>query len=113
MPVLHALHYLACTACCLYCLYCPALHLPVPLLQVESCSCSAVKGCPSCVQHLRCKNYNSVLNKRAAALVLTHLLEAERAVGGGAVKHQYYEQLGGVMPQLAIHSGSQHSGRGT
>ncbi len=39
----------------------------------------AEKGCPECIQHLACKNYNAVLNKRAGMIVLRHLLEAEEA----------------------------------
>jgi ATP-dependent helicase YprA (DUF1998 family) len=37
---------------------------------VSGCQCPYVKGCPCCVQHLECKNYNAVLNKAGAVLVL-------------------------------------------
>lgn len=42
---------------------------------VEQCSCPYTKGCPGCVQHLDCKNYNAVLNKAGAVLVLKAALE--------------------------------------
>ncbi|WIA32171.1 hypothetical protein OEZ86_003020 [Tetradesmus obliquus] len=47
---------------------------------VQRCACRYVKGCPCCVQHLDCKNYNAVLNKAGAVLVLEAALEQEAAV---------------------------------
>ncbi|GLI69803.1 hypothetical protein VaNZ11_014504 [Volvox africanus] len=46
---------------------------------VSECSCPYAKGCPQCVQHLECRNYNAVLSKTAAEVVLRHVLEQERA----------------------------------
>ena len=37
---------------------------------VLSCPCPYQRGCPSCVQHLNCSNYNAVINKQGAQLVL-------------------------------------------
>jgi DEAD/DEAH box helicase domain-containing protein len=37
---------------------------------VSSCPCPYPRGCPACVQHLECKNYNAVISKRGALLVL-------------------------------------------
>ncbi|WIA12038.1 hypothetical protein OEZ85_012117 [Tetradesmus obliquus] len=47
---------------------------------VQRCACRYVKGCPCCAQHLDCKNYNAVLNKAGAVLVLQAALEQEAAV---------------------------------
>ncbi|KAL6746607.1 hypothetical protein V8C86DRAFT_1481591 [Haematococcus lacustris] len=44
---------------------------------VRGCPCTYEKGCPACVQHLDCKNYNAVLNKQATVLVLEQCLAAE------------------------------------
>ncbi len=51
---------------------------------MAECPCAEPKGCPSCVQHLDCKNYNAVLSKAAAQLVLRELLAAERAYAAAA-----------------------------
>ena len=36
-----------------------------------------MSGCPGCVQHLGCTEYNAVLHKRAAAAILEITLAAE------------------------------------
>ncbi|KAF5838688.1 hypothetical protein DUNSADRAFT_2383 [Dunaliella salina] len=41
---------------------------------VEECICAEVKGCPSCCQHLHCRNYNTVVDKHGALVVLRHCL---------------------------------------
>lgn len=46
---------------------------------VLSCPCTYPRGCPCCVQHLDCKNYNAVLSKKAGVQVLRAALEQERA----------------------------------
>lgn len=46
---------------------------------VQRCPCPYVKGCPCCVQHLDCKNYNAVLHKAGAVLVLQEALQQEAA----------------------------------
>ena len=48
---------------------------------VRECGCSSATGCPACVQHTECGEYNAALHKTAAALVLEALLDPE---GGGA-----------------------------
>jgi ATP-dependent helicase YprA (DUF1998 family) len=80
----------------LFLMFCvvPALVLPPARLQaaplfpqllrralalVHECPCSGRAGCPACVQHTECGEYNSVLHKRAAAVVLQSLLEGEEA----------------------------------
>jgi hypothetical protein len=49
------------------------------LALVEACPCGYAKGCPRCVQHLDCKNYNAVLCKKAAVHVLKAAIEQEEA----------------------------------
>lgn len=44
---------------------------------VTNCSCSSDSGCPSCIQNADCGEYNAVLSKQAAAIVLQATLEAE------------------------------------
>jgi DEAD/DEAH box helicase domain-containing protein len=46
---------------------------------VLGCPCTQPKGCPGCVQHLDCKNYNAVLSKRAGVVVLRAAIEQEAA----------------------------------
>jgi DEAD/DEAH box helicase domain-containing protein len=46
---------------------------------VLGCPCTYPKGCPRCVQHLDCKNYNAVLSKKAAVHVLKAAIEQEAA----------------------------------
>ena len=45
---------------------------------VRGCDCAAMSGCPGCVQHLGCTEYNAVLHKRAAVAVLEATLASER-----------------------------------
>lgn len=47
------------------------------LALVVECGCEAEGGCPGCVQHTHCGEYNAVLHKAAARLVLEAALEAE------------------------------------
>ncbi len=49
---------------------------------VSSCPCTYPKGCPRCVQHLDCKNYNAVLSKKGALVVLRAALQQEQQVAG-------------------------------
>lgn len=44
---------------------------------VRGCDCRSLSGCPACVQHLGCTEYNAVLHKRAAIAVLELTLSAE------------------------------------
>lgn len=45
-----------------------------------SCDCQTDCGCPCCTQHTDCGEYNSLLSKRAAIIVLEVALEAERSL---------------------------------
>lgn len=44
---------------------------------MRECGCSGRTGCPACVQHTECGEYNAALHKRAAAAVLEALVEGE------------------------------------
>lgn len=52
---------------------------------VEGCDCSGDVGCPSCIQHTHCGEYNTVLSKAGGVLVLRAVLEAEDARAGGDI----------------------------
>lgn len=43
---------------------------------ISSCPCR--RGCPSCIFHNGCSNYNTVLNKRGALVIVRRLLERAR-----------------------------------
>lgn len=58
---------------------------------VLGCPCSYAKGCPRCVQHLDCKNYNAVLSKQGAVAVLRAALEQEE----GLMQRTQQQQQGG------------------
>ncbi|GIL86775.1 hypothetical protein Vretifemale_15010 [Volvox reticuliferus] len=66
---------------------------------VSECSCHYAKGCPQCVQHLECRNYNAVLNKAAAEVVLRHVLEQERAHAEVVVTRLRQGSRGAEMPE--------------
>ncbi|KMT10853.1 hypothetical protein BVRB_5g113540 isoform A [Beta vulgaris subsp. vulgaris] len=44
---------------------------------LTSCYCSADAGCPNCVQTLACQEYNELLHKDAAIMIIKGVLEAE------------------------------------
>ena len=44
---------------------------------IQNCNCKPASGCPACVQHMDCGEYNAVLNKFSAIIVLQCTLEAE------------------------------------
>ena len=44
---------------------------------VDQCDCTSDRGCPACVQHTNCDEYNAVLNKEGAKIVLKHVLNHE------------------------------------
>ncbi|KAJ0981938.1 hypothetical protein J5N97_010193 [Dioscorea zingiberensis] len=44
---------------------------------VTTCSCSTDAGCPNCIQTLSCSEYNEVLDKKAAIIILKGVIEAE------------------------------------
>ncbi|XP_038878310.1 uncharacterized ATP-dependent helicase YprA isoform X4 [Benincasa hispida] len=46
---------------------------------LTSCRCLGETGCPNCVQSLTCHEYNEVLHKDAASLIIKGVLDAEKA----------------------------------
>ena len=57
---------------------------------IKGCECDEPTGCPSCCHHTDCNQYNAVLDKRAALMVLEGTLAAQREEeeeggGGGPV----------------------------
>ncbi|PKU77648.1 ATP-dependent DNA helicase Q-like 3 [Dendrobium catenatum] len=46
---------------------------------VSTCSCLHSAGCPNCVQVLTCSEYNEVLDKKAAMIILDGVIEAENS----------------------------------
>lgn len=48
---------------------------------VEQCPCESDHGCPSCVQHTGCGEYNTVLHKDSGRIVLMHVLKHEVVFG--------------------------------
>ncbi|PNT74786.1 hypothetical protein BRADI_1g21914v3 [Brachypodium distachyon] len=46
---------------------------------VSTCSCSSSAGCPNCIQSLTCSEYNEVLDKKAAIIILKGVIEHERS----------------------------------
>ncbi|QHO16981.1 uncharacterized protein [Arachis hypogaea] len=44
------------------------------------CRCSAEVGCPNCVQSFACNEYNEVLHKDAAIMIIKGVLEAENVI---------------------------------
>ncbi|GAB4845369.1 hypothetical protein Ancab_038777 [Ancistrocladus abbreviatus] len=48
-----------------------------------SCCCAGDTGCPNCVQSLACHEYNEVLHKEAAIMIIQGVLEAEKESFGG------------------------------
>ncbi|KAK2990709.1 hypothetical protein RJ640_017012 [Escallonia rubra] len=46
---------------------------------LTSCCCSGDTGCPKCVQNLACREYNEVLHKEAAMMIIKGVLSAEKS----------------------------------
>lgn len=44
---------------------------------IEACPCKEATGCPGCIQHTDCNQYNAVLDKQAGIVVLEATLEAQ------------------------------------
>ncbi|KAK9819572.1 hypothetical protein WJX81_002582 [Elliptochloris bilobata] len=51
--------------------------LELALELVHSCNCAGMWGCPACVQHSGCGEYNAVLHKEAAVAILELTLAAQ------------------------------------
>ncbi|KAL9231532.1 hypothetical protein vseg_006752 [Gypsophila vaccaria] len=52
------------------------------LEMLTSCHCSVETGCPSCVHNLSCQEYNELLHKDAAIMIIKGVLEAEDLPSG-------------------------------
>ncbi|KAL9433387.1 hypothetical protein AB3S75_028256 [Citrus x aurantiifolia] len=46
---------------------------------VTSCCCLGESGCPNCVQNLDCHEYNELIHKEAAIMIIKGVLEAEKS----------------------------------
>ncbi len=68
---------LTCVACDLQATPLFSVLLEKALQLIENCSCKPASGCPGCVQHTDCGEYNAVLNKFSAIIVLQCTIEAE------------------------------------
>ncbi|KAL2462078.1 ATP-dependent helicase [Abeliophyllum distichum] len=53
--------------------------LTAALELLTSCHCSGDSGCPNCVQNLACHEYNEVLHKDAAIMIIKGVLDAEQS----------------------------------
>ncbi|XP_024970556.1 uncharacterized protein LOC112509694 isoform X2 [Cynara cardunculus var. scolymus] len=53
--------------------------LTAALELITSCCCSGDAGCPNCVQNLSCNEYNEVLHKEAAMMIIKGVLELEKS----------------------------------
>ncbi|XP_074576341.1 ATP-dependent helicase hrq1-like [Curcuma longa] len=51
--------------------------LTAALELISTCNCLSSSGCPNCIQALSCSEYNEVLHKDAAILILKSVIEAE------------------------------------
>ncbi|KAG9443551.1 hypothetical protein H6P81_014891 [Aristolochia fimbriata] len=54
--------------------------LTAALELLTTCNCSASCGCPNCVQIPTCSEYNEVLDKNAAIMILQGVIESERSI---------------------------------
>ncbi|XP_057459409.1 uncharacterized protein LOC130750031 isoform X1 [Actinidia eriantha] len=56
--------------------------LTAALELLTSCRCSGDTGCPNCVQSLSCHEYNEVLHKDTAIMIIKGVLDAEKSYFG-------------------------------
>ncbi|XP_010546214.1 PREDICTED: uncharacterized protein LOC104818356 isoform X2 [Tarenaya hassleriana] len=47
-----------------------------------SCRCSSETGCPNCVQNVACQEYNELIHKDAAIMIIQGVLDAEKSYFG-------------------------------
>ena len=73
---------------------------------IKGCECDEPTGCPSCCHHTDCNQYNAVLDKRAALMVLEGTLAAQREEeeegGDGAVNCLPCADQGAFFPGSPI-----------
>jgi ATP-dependent helicase YprA (DUF1998 family) len=55
------------------------------LTLVQGCGCNKVTGCPGCIHFGCCNEYNAVLHKGSALIVLQHTLAQELKLRNGHV----------------------------
>ncbi|XP_038983505.1 uncharacterized ATP-dependent helicase YprA-like isoform X1 [Phoenix dactylifera] len=60
--------------------------LTAALELISACNCMSRSGCPNCVQVLSCSEYNEVLDKEAAIVILVDVIEAEKSYFEGKEK---------------------------
>ncbi|THU68520.1 hypothetical protein C4D60_Mb08t04750 [Musa balbisiana] len=53
--------------------------LTAALELISTCGCTSTSGCPNCIQVFSCGEYNEVIHKDAAVLILKSVIEAETA----------------------------------
>ncbi|XP_065021622.1 uncharacterized protein LOC103993793 isoform X4 [Musa acuminata AAA Group] len=53
--------------------------LTAALELISTCGCTSTSGCPNCIQVLSCGEYNEVIHKDAAVLILKSVIKAETA----------------------------------
>lgn len=53
--------------------------LTAALELLASCCCSGDTGCPNCVQNISCHEYNEVLHKDAAIMIIKGVIEEEES----------------------------------
>ncbi|GMH17030.1 hypothetical protein Nepgr_018871 [Nepenthes gracilis] len=57
--------------------------LTAALQLLTSCYCASDIGCPNCIQSLACHEYNEILHKDAAIMIIKGVLDAEKEIFGG------------------------------
>ncbi|GAV77746.1 DEAD domain-containing protein/Helicase_C domain-containing protein/DUF1998 domain-containing protein [Cephalotus follicularis] len=57
--------------------------LTAALELLTCCHCSAETGCPNCVQNIACPEYNELIHKEAAIMIIKGVLDAEKSYFGG------------------------------
>ncbi len=72
--------------------------LELALELVRGCACAGDCGCPACVQHTGCGEYNAVLHKQAAIAILELTLAAQ-AEYRARVRMQQVQQTTGWAAQ--------------
>ncbi|XP_062159413.1 uncharacterized protein LOC133866791 isoform X4 [Alnus glutinosa] len=67
--------------------------LTAALELLSSCYCLGDAGCPNCVQSFACHEYNEVLHKDAAIIILKGVLDSDKSYFGGCAG---YSEVSGV-----------------
>lgn len=67
---------------------------------LTSCSCSGDTGCPNCVQSLACHEYNEVLHRDAAIMIIKGVLDAEKSYFAGIPDSSKTSGEGDLCPSV-------------